>query len=114
MSRRTLYKAQDGICRWCSLPLPEDFADTEIDHIIPRCRGGPDKPWNKQLLHRECNRGPGGKWKALTEEARALAGEHGVTLREPTPAWLYGGRSWRDAVNLDPGAASDPHWPAGA
>lgn len=83
MSQRTLYKAQDGMCPWCSLPLPADFTGTEIDHIIPRCRGGPHESWNMQLLHRDCNRGTGGKRRVLTDEARALADKHGVILRDP-------------------------------
>ena len=84
-SRRRLFDAQGGICPWCSLPLPEDLAETAVDHIIPRCRGGPDLKWNRQLLHRLCNHGPGGKGKQLTEQALALAAEHGVMLHEPPP-----------------------------
>jgi hypothetical protein len=79
-----MFDAQDGVCPWCSLPLPEDLADVAVDHIIPKCRGGPNLKWNKQLLHRVCN-GPGGKGKSLTEHAKALAAEHGVTLHEPPP-----------------------------
>jgi HNH endonuclease len=80
-----MFDAQGGVCTWCSLPLPEDLSDVAVDHIIPKCRGGPNRKWNNQLLHRVCN-GAGGKGKSLTEQARALAAEHGVTLREPSPA----------------------------
>ena len=34
--------AQGGICTYCKKPFPEDLADTAVDHIIPRCRGGPN------------------------------------------------------------------------
>ena len=83
--RARLAKAQDGICPWCKLPLPDDLTDTAVDHIIPRCRGGPNAPWNYQLLHFKCN-GRGGKGIKLTPEAEALAAEHGVILHIPIPA----------------------------
>lgn len=78
--RARMAAAQDGTCPECDLPLPEDFAETEIDHIIPRSRGGPDKPWNKRLVHFKCNRS---KHTKLTGEAIALAAEYGLTLIEP-------------------------------
>ena len=80
--REQLASQQDGACPWCKLPLPDDLAGTAIDHIIPRCRGGPDEPWNQQLLHLQCN-GTGGKGYRLTAEAEELAALHGVVLREP-------------------------------
>ena len=92
MSRKTLYTEQGGICRWCLLPLPDDFADTDIDHIIPQARGGTSDPWNKQLLHGWCNRRKG---SAFTEQAAALAAAHGITLREPKPtSWPGGNCRW--------------------
>jgi hypothetical protein len=78
--RERLARAQCGICPWCDLPLPDDLAGTEVDHIIPRVRGGPDKAWNWQLVHWRCNRA---KRFKLTDRALALAAEHGITLREP-------------------------------
>jgi hypothetical protein len=83
--RERLARAQSGICPWCKLPLPDGLAGTAIDHIIPLCRGGPDKPWNRQLLHRRCN-GPAGKGFKLTAEAEELAARHGVRLHLPIPA----------------------------
>jgi hypothetical protein len=75
------------ICSWCNLPMPKDLSGTAVDHIIPRARGGPDKPWNRQRLHAKCN-GPSGKGCKLTPEAERLAAEHGIVLREPLPtAW---------------------------
>ena len=81
--RARLAKAQDGMCPECDLPLPEDLSETEIDHIIPRVRGGPEDAWNKRLVHFMCNRS---KRFKLTPEAEALAKEHGVKLHLPIPA----------------------------
>jgi hypothetical protein len=78
--RERLASAQGGICPWCSLPLPDDLAGTEVDHIIPRVRGGPNVAWNWQLVHWRCNRA---KRFMLTDRALALAAEHGITLRKP-------------------------------
>lgn len=80
-----LAAAQAGICPWCELPLPDDLTRAHLDHIIPRCRGGPNKGWNLQLLHERCNWGKQGK---LTPKAQALAELHGIVLHEPLPtAW---------------------------
>ena len=84
--RARLAKAQDGMCPECELPLPEDLTETEIDHIIPRVRGGPEDAWNKRLVHFMCNRS---KRFKLTDEAVALAAEHGVALREPPVRSVY-------------------------
>lgn len=75
---------QQGLCTWCWLPLPADLSETEIDHIIPRCLGGPNARWNYQLLHRRCN-GRGQhpkrtKGTRVTPAAQALAAEHGIIL----------------------------------
>ena len=84
-ARRLLAAEQDGICPWCKLPLPDDLADTVSDHIIPRSRGGPNRAWSRQVLHRVCNLRKGSK---LTDEARALAARCGIILHEPLPtAW---------------------------
>jgi 5-methylcytosine-specific restriction endonuclease McrA len=87
--KHRLAAAQDYTCPWCKLPLPDDFADTSVDHIIPRVRGGPDLAWNLQLLHARCN---SSKWGALTDEAVALAAEHGIILVAPRPPRSWG---WR-------------------
>lgn len=81
--RARLAKAQDGICPECKLALPDDLSEAEVDHIIPRVRGGPEDAWNKQLVHFMCNRS---KRFKLTPEAEALAKEHGVVLHIPIPA----------------------------
>ena len=72
--------AQGGICTYCKKPFPEDLADTAVDHIIPRCRGGPNAPWNFCLLHTVCNYAKG---RELTPEAVALAKQHRIALHEP-------------------------------
>jgi GntR family transcriptional regulator len=51
-----------------------------IDHIIPRARGGPNTPWNKQILHAVCNARKGDK---MTPQAEALALARGVQVHEP-------------------------------
>jgi len=78
--KSALADEQDGICPWCRHALPDELAyTTAIDHVIPQCRGGPDKRWNHQLLHLKCNREKG---KKLTPAAIELAAEHGIVLRE--------------------------------
>lgn len=49
-----LLKAQKGRCTWCKLFF-EDGDALEVDHIIPKTLGGPDKYTNLQLLHRHCH-----------------------------------------------------------
>ena len=49
-----LLKEQKGRCPHCNLYFTTE--DTlEIDHIIPRCKGGKDEYKNLQLLHRHCH-----------------------------------------------------------
>ena len=78
--REKMSAAQGGVCTYCKRPFPEDLANTAVDHIIPRCRGGPNAPWNFCLLHTVCNYAKG---RELTPEAIALAKQHRVILDEP-------------------------------
>ena len=49
-----LLKIQKGKCAHCKkLFTNEDIL--EVDHIIPRCKGGKDEYENLQLLHRHCH-----------------------------------------------------------
>ena len=49
-----LLKQQKGRCLWCNLFFkPGDLL--EIDHIIPKAKGGKDITTNRQLLHRHCH-----------------------------------------------------------
>jgi len=46
--KEAMYRAQNGLCGACGLPLPEDFheADTDHNHVTGRVRA---------LLHQRCN-----------------------------------------------------------
>jgi hypothetical protein len=72
-----LVQLQHWRCPWCGDYLPDSPPGTAIDHIIPRVYGGPDRRWNLQLLHQECNSAKG---KKITAEALELADAHGVTI----------------------------------
>lgn len=76
--RRTkLATAQAWACTWCSTSLSADLSRTQVDHVIPVSRGGPDEQWNLQLLHDSCNRA---KRDKLTPQALALAAERGISI----------------------------------
>lgn len=50
----TLLKRQKGKCTHCGLHLRETDV-MEVDHIIPKSKGGKDAYNNLQLLHRHCH-----------------------------------------------------------
>jgi len=50
----SLLKKQKGKCAHCGLIFREDDV-MEIDHIIPKSKGGKDEYKNWQLLHRHCH-----------------------------------------------------------
>jgi RNA-directed DNA polymerase len=50
----SLLKRQEGKCRECSLGFREGDV-WEVDHVIPRRRGGTSGIHNLQLLHRHCH-----------------------------------------------------------
>ena len=56
MPKRTafLLKKQKGKCNWCELYF-KDGDVMELDHIIPKSKGGKDEYKNWQLLHRHCH-----------------------------------------------------------
>ncbi len=49
-----LLKSQKGKCAHCNSYFTNEDV-LEIDHIIPRCKGGKDVDDNLQLLHRHCH-----------------------------------------------------------
>ena len=64
--RHRLYGLQEGICAGCDTHFP--FKIMEVDHILPRLKGGTDHFDNLQLLCSHCNRSKGSKtmseWRA--------------------------------------------------
>ena len=64
--RHRLYGEQEGICNGCKTHFP--FRVMEVDHELPKSRGGSDHPDNLQLLCSGCNRSKGGRtmaeWRA--------------------------------------------------
>lgn len=61
-TRRAVFDRDGGRCRQCraEVRLFRRFAGDpfvgEVDHIIPRSRGGQNDPRNLMLLCRQCNR----------------------------------------------------------
>ena len=66
--KHELYGKQEGICNGCDMHFP--FKIMEVDHILPRSRGGTNAKENLQILCSHCNRSKGDKtmseWKAGT------------------------------------------------
>ncbi len=64
--RHRLYGEQEGICVGCDTHFP--FRVMDVDHILPKSRGGTDHAGNLQLLCSGCNRSKGNKtmaeWRA--------------------------------------------------
>ena len=64
--RHRLYGEQEGVCIGCETHFP--FRVMDVDHRLPRSRGGTDHEDNLQLLCSGCNRSKGGKtmaeWRA--------------------------------------------------
>jgi site-specific DNA-methyltransferase (adenine-specific) len=52
--KQRLYKQQDGKCNACGQDF--ELRNLEIDHIIPKAKGGGDYYENYQLLCGSCNR----------------------------------------------------------
>ena len=51
--RNTLYKNQKGVCKGCECKFPKHGFD--VDHIVPKSKGGTDELLNLQLLCGYCN-----------------------------------------------------------
>lgn len=52
---RTVWTQQDGICKVCGQLIGEEDR-WHIHHTLHRKDGGPDRPSNRQMLHRNCHR----------------------------------------------------------
>ena len=61
--RHTLYGRQKGICKLCKTHF--EFRMFQLDHIVPKSKGGQDTPENLQLLCGPCNYQKG--TKSMTE-----------------------------------------------
>ena len=58
-NKHVLFGQQEGLCNGCKLDLP--FKLFEVDHIVPRSRGGTNHLDNLQLLCGSCSRIKGDK-----------------------------------------------------
>ena len=54
LNRHVLFGQQEGRCNGCRMEFP--FKMFDVDHVIPRSRGGTDHLDNLQLLCSHCNR----------------------------------------------------------
>lgn len=70
--RHRLYGEQEGVCEGCRTHFP--FRVMEVDHKLPKSRGGTDHPDNLQLLCAGCNRSKGNRTMAEWEAAKMRAG----------------------------------------
>ena len=52
--KHVLFGRQEGLCGGCKIEFL--FKIMEVDHVVPRSRGGTDHPENLQLLCPNCNR----------------------------------------------------------
>ena len=60
--RHRLYCELHGVCAGCDTHFP--FRVMDVDHILPRSRGGTDHPDALQLLCSGCNRSKAGRTMA--------------------------------------------------
>lgn len=74
--KHQLFGMQEGRCALCQHEM--DFRHMEIDHVIPRAKGGPDDDTNLQLLCGHCNRVKG---KGTMAEARVRLAELKIPIR---------------------------------
>ena len=52
--KHALFGKQEGLCAGCRMMFP--FQNFEVDHVVPKSKGGTDHPDNLQLLCSACNR----------------------------------------------------------
>jgi RNA-directed DNA polymerase len=83
----TLLKRQKGKCTHCGLYFTEESV-LEVDHIIPKSKGGKNSYDNLQLLHRHCH-------DEKTTKDGSLGNKSGCNSAKPKPA-KSGNRGIRD------------------
>ena len=71
--KRTRYEVlrrDNHSCRYCGAKAPH--AELHVDHVIPKSRGGVDKPWNLTAACVDCNlsKGDGVPTEATIREVR--------------------------------------------
>jgi 5-methylcytosine-specific restriction endonuclease McrA len=128
--RGTLHKQQGGLCHYCGARLyprsttkeekraskrGAEWQPAEVDHAVPRCRGGKDEPSNYRLACGHCNQEKG----RLTEEEYLAVIAAGVRLVELTPGgrryWLRPrsrvsiGSARRNGIVIDHPSVSSRH-----
>ena len=54
-----LYRKQGGYCAGCTKQF--ESRNLELDHIVPKSKGGTDQSENLQLLCNDCNRTKGNR-----------------------------------------------------
>jgi len=77
-NKHVLFGQQEGRCNGCRSEFP--FRILEIDHIIPKSKGGTDHGENLQLLCGHCNRVKGNRSQehlmARLQHMGVVAGPH--------------------------------------
>jgi RNA-directed DNA polymerase len=86
----TLLKHQKGKCTHCDMYFRENDV-MEVDHIIPKSKGGKEEYKNFQLLHRHCHDTKTamdiGKAKAQLRQNVAVPGsKYGCNSAKPKPS----------------------------
>jgi 5-methylcytosine-specific restriction endonuclease McrA len=88
-TRYAIYHRDGFDCVWCRSIFPISFAgeDLTLDHIVPRCHGGTNKPDNLVTSCRSCNSSRGSEVvtghvlrRALMQAAKPLNQEIGRVL----------------------------------
>jgi 5-methylcytosine-specific restriction enzyme A len=54
-ARVRIHVRDDGICAWCGYRV--DPTNWDLDHVVPRWKGGGDEDSNLVVSHPSCNRG---------------------------------------------------------
>jgi 5-methylcytosine-specific restriction endonuclease McrA len=68
--RQRVYRRDNGRCRFCGVALSRN--EFTLDHLLPRCRGGPDWDVNLVVACTACNNEKGDK--AIDEVNMELLG----------------------------------------